>query len=642
MEIQNEKEKTVGDYIKAIRTSSKYDDISVELYKKLTRKDEPPYSEWIETWIIKCITEYSKITQNGSIKQDVLFASFALLPDYTLTGTTIKERLEYYLYRSDYLKVYPSKSKLPIEKITDKKESQDVMKKLEKFERNCLKELIDYIEEIPNIGKHIEKLDDYGHQYELAGKKKGYRPNELKLHFPKTSDPRPSNIQPDYIIPVNTMDKATGIIAYREKGGYKAHDEELKQILTYYITLEKSSELSIPSTQGRDPYCPNTNSDHTLSKFDNCKNDSDVMIEAVLGTPNYEGISLGVDDLGYNGYVGSLARGTLLKLNPHITKNVIAKNNTVYTIFFYIKKKEFDNFYELPDPLSLNILIQDNPTRQANIAIQVGYPTMPSDLEEYSYRREDGYIHFYNNEGTAIHLKYIYGSAVLLDPQINNSGKMPFCDWANWMTYTEDLPIECLMEDGDYESKGYAVSSNDTIKIIGNLIDSRISPHYQFGCYASFQVKTVYDATFQAISAIKTIGTDKWSSRIDAVINDMLEVIFIYINTDIQSHSDVTISLKLPSCLEYIRGSTLFYNLSCKNVATIRHDKIVDTAGFNIGYYNPNEGAIVHAQLKIVTPKRKYEKYKIYNTSTFFCVIQIQVSTTADERRTLVNLIDEN
>ena len=180
-----EKEETVASYIKKIRKSDHHDNVGHGLYALMCHNDTPPYSMWVATWLIKCIRECF----NVSYETDILLASFALLPGYTLVNTDIEKRLEKYVEDSDYLSKYPSKSGRSIEEIMNdpnsKEEFDSIKEKIGRKERSLVNKLVEYIEDILDPKNHIEDLADYG-TLERHGTKKFYKPKPQKLCFPKT------------------------------------------------------------------------------------------------------------------------------------------------------------------------------------------------------------------------------------------------------------------------------------------------------------------------------------------------------------------------------------------------------------------------------------------------------------------------
>ncbi len=152
----------ITDCIESIRMSEHHDDVAVKLYEALCGESDPPYNKWVATWIVKCIC---KSTSWPSFERDILFASFALLPDYQLNKDdpeALKRRLHRYLNESDYLTLYPSKSGLPFVEILDQDERGQILKELEKDEQLCVDDLVEYVKKISNPKKHIRKLKKYG------------------------------------------------------------------------------------------------------------------------------------------------------------------------------------------------------------------------------------------------------------------------------------------------------------------------------------------------------------------------------------------------------------------------------------------------------------------------------------------------
>lgn len=168
---------SVGYYIKLIRSSEYHDEFSHEIYATLCHEGESPYSEWVATWLLKCIRKKFKRT----LHDDIMLASFALLPGYELNGKDgLKYRLAKYLEESIYLEVYPTESYQ--KSITGTEESLLVMKELENREQEILNRLIQYIEDLPEPRKHIADLGYFG-VLDPTGKK--YTIKKQSLHFSK-------------------------------------------------------------------------------------------------------------------------------------------------------------------------------------------------------------------------------------------------------------------------------------------------------------------------------------------------------------------------------------------------------------------------------------------------------------------------
>lgn len=183
-------ESKISRLIKRIRKSADYDNVSIELYAAMMCNDkaDPPYSKWVATWILKCIKE---TFPSDPYKQDIMRASFALLPEYDLMGTTIQQRLERYLGESSYLVKYPSPSKRTLDEIKadpdGKNELDAINARLKKMDGICLGKLISYIENIDlsEVEAHLHNLSNYGKPVTLPGGKKGYDPMLEGLYYPK-------------------------------------------------------------------------------------------------------------------------------------------------------------------------------------------------------------------------------------------------------------------------------------------------------------------------------------------------------------------------------------------------------------------------------------------------------------------------
>lgn len=173
---------TVDSYLQTIQVSDKYDDVSEGLYYKLCRpKADPPYDEWVATWLIKCINEKFSETLDA----DILHVSFALLPEYELAGTSVEERLEQYLNNSIYPALASHGKYRDIDDIEDDEQIEEIKEELRKSERQRLHELVRYVNQLGEPVEHINNLDKYGELKEYDGKKI-YKPYALKLYNNKS------------------------------------------------------------------------------------------------------------------------------------------------------------------------------------------------------------------------------------------------------------------------------------------------------------------------------------------------------------------------------------------------------------------------------------------------------------------------
>ena len=173
-------EKSIADYINAILESNSYDDVGVELYQKLCHTEEqPPYSEWVATWLLKCIRERFGKT----VEADVLLAVFALLPGYQLKDTNIKSRLEKYISESEYVSKISNKKYKTMEAIETLQEKDEIRESLRQLEIKSVTKLAEHIENILDPCNHIKDLGKYG---KLDETRNVYCPQKQQLRLAST------------------------------------------------------------------------------------------------------------------------------------------------------------------------------------------------------------------------------------------------------------------------------------------------------------------------------------------------------------------------------------------------------------------------------------------------------------------------
>ena len=158
-------------YIKAIQTSTDYDEHGDQLYEALCGQDKPPYSEWVATWLIKCIRERFGEKEEAYI----LYASFALFEGYKLGMMDINMRLSKYYNDGGY----SDKSHSFVEFINRK----NPKKKLKKYEQALTNNLIKYITEIPTPKEHIASLNGFGEKMMMPNGKICYKPIRPDVKF---------------------------------------------------------------------------------------------------------------------------------------------------------------------------------------------------------------------------------------------------------------------------------------------------------------------------------------------------------------------------------------------------------------------------------------------------------------------------
>lgn len=169
----------IGYYIKAIQTSTDYDEHGDKLYEALCGQGKSPYSEWVATWLIKCIRERF----GESMDAYILYASFALFEEYELGMTDINMRLSKYYNDGGY----SDKSHSFVEFINRKNQK----KKLKEYEQALTNNLIKYIVEIPTPQDHIVSLNGFGKKIIMPNGKIYYKPIRPYIKFTDRSRPSP-------------------------------------------------------------------------------------------------------------------------------------------------------------------------------------------------------------------------------------------------------------------------------------------------------------------------------------------------------------------------------------------------------------------------------------------------------------------
>lgn len=174
------------------------------------------------------------------------------------------------------------------------------------------------------------------------------------------------------------------------------------------------------------------------------------------------------------------------------------------------------------------------------------------------------------------HLEYIYGSALLENDEVRESGSIALSD----------------------EIVTKAASNNGTL--IGY---SSLNGEIPGGCasYVTLKVRVVFDYDYTITAKARqagATGANSWSTQTTANIGDEVEFQMEYRNTSANTQENVMIKDILPASLEYVSGSTLLYN-SKYDGASVDQDSIV-TTGINIGSYAAGANAYIRFTAKIV------------------------------------------
>lgn len=173
----------IAKYIRKTQTASYHDEFSHEIYAALCHEGESPYSEWVATWLLKCIKKKFK---GCNAKQDLMNASFALLVGYELdinNEDQLRCRLHRYLNQSGFAKLIeknPDPQKRFYSEITDNQLREQVLDIALKYELSYFAELMGYIKTIRTPEKHIKKLDKFG-RYNADYSAYAYKPQKIHI-----------------------------------------------------------------------------------------------------------------------------------------------------------------------------------------------------------------------------------------------------------------------------------------------------------------------------------------------------------------------------------------------------------------------------------------------------------------------------
>ena len=240
-------ESRISKLIMGIRLSDDHDNVGSDLYYELCNgSGNPPYHKWVATWILKCIREKFQT----STKADILLASFALFPGYSLKNTTIQDRLQKYLHENE------SRYSKRLKKLLDNDTSdlyateKDIINALIRMENLCVNELIEYILTIPSLPKHTEDLGEYGNLTVLSDGKIIYKPKLEKLGCLEQTAPESqkttlssTNNEIGHIIAPPKVIKSKFIVKTgNDKKKFKAKFKECGDSLDVYITGPISEE----------------------------------------------------------------------------------------------------------------------------------------------------------------------------------------------------------------------------------------------------------------------------------------------------------------------------------------------------------------------------------------------------------------
>ena len=241
--------------------------------------------------------------------------------------------------------------------------------------------------------------------------------------------------------------------------------------------------------------------------------------------------------------------------------------------FYYIRLYAHNNNTGGYDAVAEDTKVSFNIPQESASSIRVnGYLTSsnayPSEYVDY--------VDFVAEQ--LFHLEYVYGSALLENNGVGADGGIQLSD---------DIAAS--------ESGGVLIGYDE--------LDGRVPGCYQYANYITIMVKVVYDGQFTIDQQVRLKGNEDgaWQDSVEAEIGDEVEFKITYTNTsapDVEQHP--VLRDVLPVNLEYVPGTTMIYNATYPNGATLDDGQLTSEGGVKLGYYSGQSNVIVVFTAKVV------------------------------------------
>lgn len=192
---------------------------------------------------------------------------------------------------------------------------------------------------------------------------------------------------------------------------------------------------------------------------------------------------------------------------------------------------------------------------------------------------------FKSKDGSAFHLEYVYGSALLENGGFAKGAGVALAD--------------SITNQGDKTG----TEENQWTTIGYNALDGKIPGCYEYVNYVGIKVKVVYDNNYTVQKQVRIAGdTDRtWKESVNAKIGDQVEFQITYTNTSNAQQDNVMVRDTLPSNLRYVAGSTKLRNSTYPNGLYISDGEPSDILkGINIGSYAAGANAKVTFLAEVV------------------------------------------
>ena len=251
------------------------------------------------------------------------------------------------------------------------------------------------------------------------------------------------------------------------------------------------------------------------------------------------------------------------------SNEIEVQNNQTYFVRLYIHNNNPNGTNAVAEDTKVTVNI---PQETANsIRVDGSFSSTNSDPTWYS-------DHVYFKSDVPFHLEYVYGSAVLKNGGIGKDGGVQLSD---------DI-----------------VKAKSGGVLIGyDALDGKIPGCYQYANYVTVQVKAVYDTEFTVEKKVRLKNSEDqtWQDSVNAQIGDEVEFKITYTNTSkANAEQHPVLHDVLPANLEYVAGTTMVYNATYPNGATLDDGQLTSDGGVKLGYYSAQSNVIVVFSAKVI------------------------------------------
>ncbi|MBR0424392.1 DUF11 domain-containing protein [Candidatus Saccharibacteria bacterium] len=189
---------------------------------------------------------------------------------------------------------------------------------------------------------------------------------------------------------------------------------------------------------------------------------------------------------------------------------------------------------------------------------------------------------------------------------LNSSNANPTRYWDEvTLKSDENFYMEYVSGSAQYRNANGVFALPDTIinqntKIGYTSMNGEIPGCFQYDGEVTIQVKVHKSVSAKLSKTVRIKGSgEKFGEVVEAKVGDEVEFQIEYVNLLADSVKDVMIRDVLPTNMEYVAGSTVFYNSNYKTGKTLPENTLT-TTGLNIGSYNSKGNAYIRFTAKVV------------------------------------------